>query len=84
LDTVIETIAYLLSQLHIQISTQFNRDPEDIPESRHQPAFRNVRRGARVQPAAHARSPADTAEKVNFFMSLVPWFTVRLRDPDRP
>src|SRR5258707_1313228 len=35
--------------------SQFNRDPEDTPESRLKPTFRNVRRGARVQACLHGR-----------------------------
>jgi hypothetical protein len=43
---------------------QFNRDPEDIPESRRQPALSGMSGSERVfnlPPRPYARSPADTA-----------------------
>jgi hypothetical protein len=47
---------------------QFNRDPEDIPESRRQPALSGMSGGERAcRPLLRqdTRSPADTAEKAN-------------------
>src|SRR6516165_10699409 len=53
----------------------FNRDPEDIPESRRKPSFvRNVRRGARVTRhlTSHPRAPLRTPPKKHPFAPYSP------------
>jgi hypothetical protein len=50
-------------------SAQFNRDPEDIPESRRQPTHSGMSGGERASLPPLRRqtpSPADTVEKVDF------------------
>jgi hypothetical protein len=65
---------------------KFNRDLEDIPESRRQPTLSGMAGGERASRPRRMRAPLRTPPKKNRFMPLYPWktsFRPSLIGPDR-